>query len=164
MRRSVVVLAALAACGAQPQPVAPTLQGAGPVLFGMQADAAMGALDAAQVRHDTASGECGYLTARFGGVALRFMVESGRVLRVDVDDSTVAAPSGARIGISEDSLQALYAHRLVVRPHKYTDGHYLIFMSPQDSLHRIVFETDGQRVTTWRSGLYPAVEYVEGCS
>ena len=28
----------------------------------------------------------------------------------------------------------------------------------------IVFETDGQRLTAYRSGRRPAVEYVEGCS
>jgi hypothetical protein len=50
-------------------------------------------------------------------------------------------------------------------PHKYTDGAYLIVMpfAPADTLHRYVFETDGQRVTVYRAGLYPPVEYVESC-
>jgi hypothetical protein len=50
-------------------------------------------------------------------------------------------------------------------PQKYTDGAYLIVMpfAPADTLHRYVFETDGQRVTVYRAGLYPPVEYVESC-
>jgi hypothetical protein len=30
-------------------------------------------------------------------------------------------------------------------------------------MFRIVFETDGQRVTRFRAGRLPAVQYVEGC-
>ena len=33
-----------------------------------------------------------------------------------------------------------------------------------DSAYRLIFETDGQRVTEYRAGLLPAVEWVEGCS
>ncbi|WP_267871531.1 hypothetical protein [Nostoc sp. CHAB 5715] len=30
--------------------------------------------------------------------------------------------------------------------------------------YRVVFETDGKRVTQFRSGKLPEVEFVEGCS
>ena len=164
MRHVALVAFAVAACSRQPQRVVADLEGAGPVRFGMPVDSAMGALNDAHVTHDTATGNCGYLTAQFNGAEVGFMIEAGRVVRVDILDTAVASRTGARIGVSEDSLQTLYSHQLLVTPHKYSDGHYMIYVSPSDTLHRLVFETDGKHVTSWRSGLFPAVEYVERCS
>jgi len=49
-----------------------------------------------------------------------------------------------------------------VEPHKYTDGHYLVVdVTPQ---RRFVFETDGSKVTRYRSGAVPVVDWVEGCA
>ena len=86
--------------------------------------------------------------------------------RNNVDSSLVATDSGARVGDSEEAVTARYHGQLRVEPHKYTgpEGHYLVFEPLRDTLHRIIFETDGQRVTTMRSGRRPAVEYVEGCA
>ena len=164
MRRALLLSLVAAACSQRVKSAAPTLDGAGPVRFGMTAADAVKALDQAGISHDGSASDCGYLTARIGGVSLPFMVDDGRVVRVDIRSDSVSAPSGARVGMSEDSLQQLYSRSLVVRPHKYTEGHYLIYVSPQDTLRRLVFETDGRLVTEWRAGLYPQVEYVEGCS
>ncbi|MFL5569051.1 MAG: hypothetical protein ACJ772_00590, partial [Gemmatimonadaceae bacterium] len=61
-------------------------------------------------------------------------------------------------------IKSLYAGRLTTTPHKYTPGaHYLTVTSPSDPNARIVFETDGSKVTEYRSGRTPAVEYVERC-
>ncbi|MGQ0538137.1 MAG: hypothetical protein ACT4R6_04255 [Gemmatimonadaceae bacterium] len=51
-------------------------------------------------------------------------------------------------------------------PHKYTGptGHYVIVQTTGDTLHRLIFETDGSRVVRFRAGRSPAVDYVEGCS
>ncbi len=51
-------------------------------------------------------------------------------------------------------------------PHHYEgpEGRYRIVELPGDSLHRIVFETDGRRVTSYRAGRRPAVDHVEGCA
>jgi hypothetical protein len=60
------------------------------------------------------------------------------------------------------------AHALAakVEPHKYTDGPYLVQppAAATGSAYRIVFETDGRRVTRYRAGMRPQVEYVEGCA
>ena len=37
-------------------------------------------------------------------------------------------------------------------------------LAAADSMYRIVFETDGPRVTQYRSGRVPAVDYGEGCA
>jgi hypothetical protein len=115
---------------------------------------------------EPADSQCAYVTPEDGSAALRIMVVDGRVARVEVHDRTVATATGARVGDSEARVESLYAGRVKVTPHKYTDGHYLTVMpaTPADSQFRLVFETDSGRVTTFRAGLLPMVGWVEGCS
>lgn len=100
-----------------------------------------------------------------GPAGLTLMVHEGRIVRADVSEGATTTPEGARVGETEARVLELYpdARR---RPHKYTDGFYLIAVprAPADTLHRYVFEMEGARVTRFRAGAYPQVEWVEGCS
>jgi len=111
-------------------------------------------------------GSCGFVSLRDVPHGARFMVSYDTLVRVDVDSATVPTTAGARVGMSEDSVQHLYANALHVTPHKYVHGgHYLTLVpgAPADTLHQLIFETDGERVTRYRAGLTPYVGYVEGC-
>ena len=90
----------------------------------------------------------------------------GRLARIEVKDGLVATGRGARVGDSEARIDSLYAGSLAIAPHKYTDGHYLVVTPPGGGAkrHRLIFETDGQRVLEYRAGALPAVAWVEGCS
>lgn len=92
------------------------------------------------------------------------MVVDGRVARVDVRNEGVKTREGAGIGDSEERVQRLYPGAVEVQPHKYTDGHYLVVTPPGASPRRLIFETDGELVTTYRAGVLPEVSWVEGCS
>jgi hypothetical protein len=102
--------------------------------------------------------------ARAVGVAVMIVRDS--VARVDVDSSLVATQWGDRVGDAETAVLARHAGQVRVEPHKYTGptGHYLIVSAAGDTLHRLVFETDGQRITRYRAGRRPEVDWVEGCS
>lgn len=92
------------------------------------------------------------------------MVESGRIARVDVDSAGVRTATGAGVGDSEETIQRSYPGLVTVTPQKYEDGHYLtVTPNPADSTLAIVFETRGGKVTRYRAGSRPQVEYVEGC-
>jgi hypothetical protein len=139
--------------------------GIGPLRVGMtvaEADRALGGLDRA-----TGLAQCDYVHPKNGPAHVAFMVEEGRISRVDVEDSaSVTTSAGVRPGESEARVREAYPNARV-HPHKYDDrGHYFVVIpgAPADTLHRIVFETNGTVVTSMRGGLYPAVEYVEGCS
>jgi hypothetical protein len=110
--------------------------------------------------------ECDYVrpSALPGGVSL--MVLNDTVARVDVDSTGVRTAVGAGVGDAESRVLELYRGRVEVQPHKYTgpEGHYLVVSVPGDTLHRIIFETDGKVVTEFRGGRRPAVEFVEGCA
>ena len=113
---------------------------------------------------------CYYVQPQGAPKGLGLMVSNGRIARVDIyDKSLVTTLSGAKIGDTEARIKALYPKQIKVTPHKYTGsqgGHYLTYIpkDKSDRFYRVVFETDGKRVTTFRSGKLPEVEYVEGCS
>lgn len=111
--------------------------------------------------------ECDWVRVRNAPPRLLVMVEQGKISRIDVDSGTaIATAAGARIGDTEERIKSLYPGQVTVQPHKYTDGHYLV-VTPADAADkdfRIVFETDGNKVTRYRSGKIHSVQYVEGCS
>ena len=140
--------------------------GIGPLRAGMSigeaARASQGALGAGT---DTSRKECAYVAWRDGPPGVRVMTEGGQLVRFDVGSGSLATTIGARIGDSEKRIDNLYAGRVRVEPQKYGTGHNLV-VTPKaagDSAFRIVFETDGQKVTKYRAGKRPQVEYVEGC-
>jgi hypothetical protein len=141
--------------------------GVGPVRVGMrvaQADTATpGGLD----RTTDLAPECDVLHPKRGPRGLSFLFEDARLARVAArDGARVATRLGIRLGDGEARVRQLYPAARV-RPHKYVaGGHELVVIpgAPADTLYRIVFETDGKVVTEMRGGLWPPVEYVEGCS
>ncbi len=138
----------------------------GPIRVGMsiaQAEAAAG-IQLTQPERK----ECSYVRPQGSSYDLLFMVTNNRIARIDVrGKSRITTISGARIGDTESKIKSLYPERITVTPHNYqANGHYLTFV-PKDSSdanYRLVFETDGNRVTSFRSGKLPEVEWVEGCS
>jgi hypothetical protein len=141
-----------------------TLGGVGPIRFGVEAKAAAQLLGEQVPREAVLPGACEYVPLKIRGRTYEFMVENGLVVRVDIRDRGLTTPSGARIGMAEADVRRLYGDRLRILPHKYSGGHYLIYVAASDTLRRLVFETEADTVTTWRMGIYPQVEYVEGCS
>lgn len=117
---------------------------------------------------DAGGGEaCFYAEPQGVPQGVAFMVTAGRVSRIDITSSHYQSLSGARIGQTEQQVIKTYANKLKVTPHHYDEkGHYLTFV-PQDKKdknYRMVFETDGSKVTEFRAGKLPEVEFVEGCS
>jgi hypothetical protein len=142
-----------------------TFDGYGPVRVEMtvaEAERALG--DSLEVKE--AGDSCAYaFPKRHTGVA--FMVIGDRIARVDVRGPEVTTLEGARTGDPEERIHALYRGRVEVQPHKYVDGHYLIVRpapGAADTTRRVIFETDGRRVTGYRAGRLPEVRWVEGCS
>ncbi len=140
--------------------------GIGPVTIGMPLAELVAAIGASPVTIDPAEQQCSYVRGPGAPSGVAFMISDGLVARIDVNEDVVRTPEGAGIGTTEAELRASYAGRIVERPHKYTDGRYLIVSSsgPDSATHKIVFESDGNRVTKLRSGKLPQVEWVEGCA
>ena len=140
--------------------------GIGPVRIGMTLAEAGDALGTTLSPQVLEPGDCSYATAEALPHGVSLMVVGDVIARLDVERGDVETAAGARIGQPEEGVLELYAGRVRVEPHKYTgpDGHYLIVDTPDDPRHRIIFETDGARVTSYRAGQLPQVGWVEGCS
>jgi hypothetical protein len=136
--------------------------GVGPIAIGMRAADLQGMVD-----NLGTLGECVYaspaanVASGFSRKDLLVMLVDGVVARVDVIGPSVATSAGAHVGDSEARIQELYPAARA-EPHKYTDGKYLVVDAADG--RRLVFETDGMKVTRYRSGAVPAVDWVEGCS
>jgi hypothetical protein len=144
-----------------------TLRGIGPVRVGMTPAEASSAAGKQIVAKPDVNAGCGYAEPEGGPEGVSFMVVSGRIARVDVTGGPVKTLSGAGVGDTEAQVQARYSNRLEVSPHKYVaSGHYLTLVptDPADADFRLIFETDGTKVTRFRAGKQPEVSYVEGCS
>jgi hypothetical protein len=139
----------------------------GPIEWGMTLAEAEKAAGRSFEKSDSLESGCRQIRlAGDSGKGPLFMVVDGRIARVDVTDPGIQTNHKVAVGDDETRVQSMYSERVTVSPHKYTAGHYLTVgpRTAADSGYELVFETDSQRVTRYRAGRLPEVEYVEGCS
>ena len=99
-----------------------------------------------------------------------YMIEGGKIVRIDVNDA--AAPAGAKpivseqgigIGSTEAEIERAYGSKAVQEPHPYTydEGGHLYTV--EDGNNALIFETYKSKVTNFRGGAHPQVDYKESC-
>lgn len=148
-----------------PAPVPGTYEGYGKARFGMSADEVKRGWDGEL--EGSSADACYYLrpkrTDGAGWPALMF--ENGKFVRYDVETIAEVAPGGGQVGMSADDIKTAYAGRVEEQPHKYVEGGKNLRIKSNDGASAVVFETDAAgKVTSWRVGVPPQVDYVEGCS
>lgn len=149
-----------------PAPLA-RYDGYGDLRFGMDEAEAANAWGGELKPLPAASEPCHYLTPKWVKVPADFalMVEGGRFVRYDVGTDRETAPGGGRVGMTTAEIEQRYAD-VERRPHKYVEGGAVLrVVDPTGGKGVLVFETDAAgKVTAWRAGVPPQVDYVEGCS
>jgi hypothetical protein len=163
----------------EPTPPAGTAPGDGAISFAGFGPARFGANEEAvrmawgkDIKADKPGepGGCYYLypqpRTQGGAYGVGFMMEGDKFSRVDVDSADVVAPGGGRKGMTADEIRKLYAGRVEEQNHKYVDGaKYLRIKDDAGGNGVLVFVTDAAgKITDWRVGVPPQVDYVEGCS
>jgi hypothetical protein len=133
--------------------------GVGDVTFGMTREDAEAAVGGAFEDQGPGTPACTVASVA-GQTGRTYVVVNGRVERIDVTSEQVATRSGARIGTTEEQLRSLFGDQLDEEDR--TDGRagsLLVFVprDATDAQFRIVFETDGSRVTGMRAGRLPYV-------
>jgi len=103
-----------------------------------------------------------------GGPHDLFLMFSRRVLvRIDIGaESAIETDRGIGVGDPISKVEDAYGDELQSEPHPYLGdrGSYLIFdPEPEDGL-LMIFETNRQSVTSFRSGFEEQVRYIEGCA
>lgn len=92
-----------------------------------------------------------------------FMIQGGRITRIDIYSKTIMETHGIRIGDDESRVKKSYPGKIKETPHPYIgkEGKYLtVELKPG---YAFVFETENGRITTFRAGTREAVQYIEGC-
>ena len=141
--------------------------GLGPVQIGMTEARAERAGGRRLVRVGPALGECSYVRPRDRSIRASFMLIRGRIARVDVGRRGIRTVSGFQVGDRGRAVRRHFAGQLRVSRHAYDPKGRYLEVVPRDRGERdrrVVFETDGRRVTSIRAGRLPEVRYVEGCA
>jgi hypothetical protein len=144
-----------------------TTAGVGVLLFGMtvvEAEKAAGTRLLPDTSF-TAGPQCIVLKPEKGPAGVWFMVSAGVVVRADIrPPAKVTTRSGAGIGTTEAKLQELFPGRLTSTA--TPDGGKVIVYTPSDPVNaafRVIFDTDGKAVTSFRSGRTPGIEPSTPC-
>ena len=91
-----------------------------------------------------------------------FMFEGDKFVRFDVRTAKEAAPGGGKVGMTVEQIAALYP-AAQKQPQKY-DADAVDMRVPGDHGAVLLFEADKSgKVSAWRVGLPPQIDYVEGC-
>lgn len=144
--------------------------GYGPLRFGMSAEAMRAAWKTPLNGEPGDDGPTGCHHLSPAGLPspahLALMLDGGRFVRYGTTSDTLAAPGGGKVGMTADGIRQRHPGAIAEQPHEYVEGgKYLRIPDPAGSGGVLLFETDAQsRVTQWRVGLPPQVDYVEGCS
>ena len=157
---------ALALAAGAPADDAVTLQGIGPLRDGLSLAALRSRFGATSENgpYPDPEVDCEYFRSpAYPGVSM--MVSGGSVVRIDIDDRRYRTRSGARIGMTEREIRALYGRQMRVEEHPYgdADDHYLVYDARDEPLG-LIFETTDGRATEFRVGYQDYVSLIEGCS
>jgi hypothetical protein len=92
-----------------------------------------------------------------------FMLEDGKVTRIDVDSGGIPTDKGIQVGNSEKEVLKVYGTVVKIEPHAYTvdeSGHYLTIRNGNLGLR---FETSKGKIDSFYAGQFASVQYIEGC-
>lgn len=111
------------------------------------------------LNNNAGGGECATAGLRHRAYAL---FTNGRLGRVTLGSRHYATKSGLRVGMPESAIKQKYGARAKRSKHEYApDGSYYKVTRGH---RRLVFETDGTKITAISGGRIPEVDYVEGCA
>jgi hypothetical protein len=139
-----------------------TTAGIGPLTFGMTVALAQPAIGTRLLTESgrAPSGECYYVKPEKGPNGVFMVVSKSTIERVDIRaGSVVKTRSGLGIGTTLDQLKTALGAQLQVTGNTAT----FVPSSANDANYRVIFETDGTAVVSFRAGKVPEVNNAIGC-
>lgn len=94
---------------------------------------------------------------------LSFMIEDGRLVRVDVDKAGVSTVEGVQVGDSEERTMQVYGARVKVEENAYAPEERYLTVRSDDGRYGTRFETEKGKIRMFYAGRYEAIQYIEGC-
>lgn len=159
-----VCLAAVSGVASHAAALAPdariTTAGLGPLKIGMTV-AEVERAGRREVAFAGADANAGCATGVLGA-RLFALFSRGRLVRIYVGRRGYATRTRIRVGDTQRKVLVRYGRAIARSPHKYVPGGLYLKLTVGN--RRLVFETDGRRVTQISTGRKPEIDYVEGCS
>lgn len=142
-----------------------TAEGLCGVEFGMTADDARAAHQSGLYNMgDSGTGDdqaCMYLGPQQDNYDVGYMLVDGTVQRIDIRAPGVATGEAVQVGMQAGAVEGIYPD-LERQPNKYSEYDDLIVQLSGEA--KLIMETDENGlIASYRIGLPPAVDYVEGC-
>lgn len=113
---------------------------------------------------DSGNDACYYVypNGKYGDVG--FMIEQERISRIDITSRKIASVGGIRVGDTEAAVKKAFSGKVEVQAHPYLEegGKYLVIKIKPG--YGFIFETEQGKVTSFRSGRFESVQYIEGCN
>ena len=135
------------------------------LFFGMTLNQASSAVEAEFVpTSEPVDPVCQTYVPAGGPAGVVLTVTAGTVERVDITNETLTTRSGAGVGTTEQGLFDLFGDRVTTAARE--GGGNTITFTPADASDaefRVIFESDGAAVTTFRSGRLPQVGPTNAC-
>ena len=140
-----------------------TTVGIDAVVFGMTVNQANEAVGGEFVPIGETNNECFLIRPAGGPLGVQLAVTLGTIERVDITNPDITTRSGAGVGMTEQGLADLFGASLTTVP--TSNGNQVIFTPSDegDAQFRVIFETDGETVTSFRAGRVPQVEPTTPC-
>jgi hypothetical protein len=138
--------------------------GLGPIRAGLTADQVLSLADWPGIARTTHSDPCWVMPYDGGKSDFSLLIIDGKVARLEIRGaSTLTTFSGARVGMSEAELKALYGTLLDSQPHKYDETGRVFTLRSSSGEFGLRFETSAGKVTIMHAGPWEHLHYVEGC-
>lgn len=96
-------------------------------------------------------------------LGLDFMVENGKITRIDVHSDSITTASGLGIGSTDQDLRRIYGESIIIRGHKYVENGKYYIVRKKYTENEILFEVIDGKVSQYRVGAPSSVELVERC-
>jgi hypothetical protein len=135
------------------------------ITFGMTLSQAAATLETELVEVGTVVNRDCYQVRPAGGPAgIELTVTAGTIERVDISNDIITTRSGAGVGKPEQLLFDLFGERVTSEPR--SGGGNTVTFTPADAgdaAFRVIFETDGTTITSFRSGRLAQVTPLTPC-
>jgi hypothetical protein len=93
-----------------------------------------------------------------------FMIENGRLVRVDVDAAGIPTNEGVQVGDSEEHIRDVYGARLRVEPRGDSEDRNYLTVRSKDGRYGVRFEPEKGKILHLYAGLFKPLQRSEGCS
>jgi len=94
---------------------------------------------------------------------IAFMIEDGRLTRMDVDAPGIFTVKHIQVGDSEARAMRAHGQKLKVEPQHFIDGGHYLTIRSSNGRFGVRFETEKGKITNYYAGEFTSVQYEEGC-